>query len=215
MINWNDVDTILLDMDGTLLDLYFDNYFWQEYLPMHWGEKRGLDVEAAKRELIPRFKSMEGTLSWYCLDFWSQELKIDVLQLKVDIEHLIQVRPSVPEFLEVLVSRNKTPVMVTNAHQDLITMKLEKTGIGKYFREIISSHRLGAPKEETEFWHKLNQDMKFNPARTLLIDDNLTVLRTARAYGISNLFSIARPDSQAPVRNTEEFMAIHDFRDLM
>ena len=215
MINWNDIDTILLDMDGTLLDLYFDNYFWQEYLPRHWGEKHGLDTEAAKRELIPKFKSREGTLSWYCLDFWSSELNIDVLKLKADIEHLIEVRPSAQEFLESLISRGKMPVMVTNAHQDLITMKLEKTGIGKYFREVISSHRLGAPKEEAEFWHKLNQGMNFIPARTMLIDDNLMVLRTARLYGISNLFSIARPDSHLPVRDTEEFAAIHDFRDVM
>jgi 5'-nucleotidase len=215
MINWHDLDTVLLDMDGTLLDLYFDNYFWQEYLPVHWGEIHGLDAETAKRELIPRFKSREGTLSWYCLDFWSGELKIDVLKLKEDIEHLIQIRPSAQEFLESLISRGKTPVMVTNAHEDLITMKLEKTGIGKYFREVVSSHRLGAPKEEAEFWHRLNKNIEFQPARTMLIDDNLTVLRTARNYGISNLFSIARPDSKAPVRDTEEFTAIHDFRDVL
>lgn len=215
MINWNDADTVLLDMDGTLLDLYFDNYFWQEYLPVHWGEKHGLDAETAKRELVPRFKSREGTLSWYCLDFWSGELNIDVLKLKADIEHLIQVRPSAHEFLESLVARDKRPVMVTNAHQDLITMKLEKTGIGKYFRDVVSSHQLGAPKEESEFWRRLSQGMEFIPSRTVLIDDNLTVLRTARSYGISNLFSIARPDSQAPARDTEEFMAIHDFRDIM
>ena len=215
MINWHDLDTVLLDMDGTLLDLYFDNYFWQEYLPVHWGEIHGLDAETAKRELIPRFKSREGTLSWYCLDFWSGELNIDVLKLKADIEHLIQIRPSAQEFLESLLSRGKTPVMVTNAHEDLITMKLEKTGIGKYFREVVSSHRLGAPKEEAEFWHRLNKSIEFLPARTMLIDDNLTVLRTAREYGISNLFSIARPDSKAPVRDTEEFTAIHDFRDVL
>jgi putative hydrolase of the HAD superfamily len=215
MINWHDLDTVFLDMDGTLLDLYFDNYFWQEYLPMHWGEIHGLDAETAKRELIPRFKSREGTLSWYCLDFWSGELNIDVLKLKADIEHLIQVRPSAQEFLESLLSRGKIPVMVTNAHEDLITMKLEKTGIGKYFREVVSSHRLGVPKEEAEFWHRLNKSVEFQPARTMLIDDNLTVLRTAREYGISNLFSIARPDSKAPVRDTEEFTAIHDFRDVL
>jgi putative hydrolase of the HAD superfamily len=215
MVNWHDIDTVLLDMDGTLLDLYFDNYFWQEYLPMHWGEKHGLDTETAKQELIPRFKSREGTLSWYCLDFWSTELGIDVFKLKADIEHLIQIRPSAQEFLEALVSRGKMPVMVTNAHEDLVNMKLEKTGIGKYFREVISSHRLGYPKEESGFWLSLNQDMEFVPARTMLIDDNLTVLRTARAYGISNLFSIACPDSRAPARDTAEFTAIHDFRDVL
>lgn len=215
MIDWHEIDTVLLDMDGTLLDLYFDNYFWQEYLPRHWGEVHGLDAETAKQELIPRFKNREGTLSWYCLDFWSSELNIDVLKLKADVEHLIRMRPSALEFLETLAGMGKLPIMVTNAHVDLIAMKLEKTGIGKYFRKIICSHRLGAPKEEPEFWKKLNQNLAFRPATTLLIDDNLTVLRTARDYGISNLFSIARPDSQAPARDTEEFVAIRDFRGIL
>src|SRR5690554_211909 len=103
MIDWNEIDTVLLDMDGTLLDLHFDNYFWQEYLPLHWGRLHGLDPQTAKQELIPKFKSLEGTLSWYCLDFWSHELRIDVRRLKADIEHLIRIRPTAQEFLVTLV----------------------------------------------------------------------------------------------------------------
>lgn len=215
MINWKNIDTVFLDMDGTILDLYFDNYFWQEYLPVHWGKLHGLDTETAKQQLLPRFKSKEGTLSWYCLDFWSDELNMNVFKLKADIEHLIKIRPSAMEFLVSIVDMGKKPVMVTNAHEDLITMKLEKTGIGKYFRAVVSSHRLGHPKETIEFWQKLNQGIKFEPGSSLLIDDNLSVLRAARNYGIINLFSIARPDSSAPVRDTEEFIAIHDFMDFL
>ncbi|HBT55971.1 MAG TPA: haloacid dehalogenase, partial [Pseudomonas sp.] len=33
MLNWNAIDTVLLDMDGTLLDLHFDNHFWLEHMP--------------------------------------------------------------------------------------------------------------------------------------------------------------------------------------
>ena len=33
-IAWREVDTVLLDMDGTLLDLAFDNYFWQTFLDL-------------------------------------------------------------------------------------------------------------------------------------------------------------------------------------
>lgn len=32
-IAWQEVDTVLLDMDGTLTDLAFDNYFWQTLVP--------------------------------------------------------------------------------------------------------------------------------------------------------------------------------------
>jgi len=38
-INWSEIDTILLDMDGTLLDLNFDLHFWMEYLPLVLANK--------------------------------------------------------------------------------------------------------------------------------------------------------------------------------
>lgn len=41
-IAWQDVDTVLLDMDGTLLDLAFDNYFWQKLVPETYGAKQGI-----------------------------------------------------------------------------------------------------------------------------------------------------------------------------
>ena len=214
MINWDEIDTVLLDMDGTLLDLYFDNYFWQEYLPAHWGQLRGVDTDTARRELLPRFKSREGTLSWYCLDFWSRELNIDILKLKEGVEHLIRLRPSALEFLQALQEMNKNPVLVTNAHPDLIEMKFGKTGIDRFFQNVICSHVVGVPKEEIDFWQNLKSVLDFVPERTLLIDDNVSVLRTAQSAGIAWLYCIASPDSHAPERQTGEFTAIRDFRDI-
>ena len=71
MIAWTQVDSILLDMDGTLLDLHFDNHFWLEHVPRRYGEKHGMSPAAAKAELYPRFRAIEGTLNWYCVDHWT------------------------------------------------------------------------------------------------------------------------------------------------
>ncbi len=214
MINWDEVETVMLDMDGTLLDLHFDNYFWQEYLPECWGRRHDMDIDSAKAALIPRFESMEGTLAWYCLDYWSDELDLDVFRLKHDVEHLIKTRPYTVELLCKLNEMGKEVILVTNAHEKILDVKLEKTEIKKYFDLIISAHKLGSPKEHREFWELLSNTVQFNQEKTLFIDDNLTVLQTAQDYGIRYLLSIARPDSHLPERSPTDYFPIKDFREI-
>ncbi|MEO1576619.1 MAG: HAD family hydrolase, partial [Pseudomonadota bacterium] len=33
LVAWSDIDNVLLDMDGTLLDLNFDTVFWLQVVP--------------------------------------------------------------------------------------------------------------------------------------------------------------------------------------
>ena len=211
---WEDIDTILLDMDGTLLDLYFDNYFWSEHLPLKWGELNGLDVAAARTHLFSKIDETMGTLSWYCLDYWSEQLELDILALKADVEHLIDIRPSAEAFLKFVSALEQPVVMVTNAHEDLLAMKMDKTGIDKYFDQMFSSHSLGVAKEEVTFWEKLALELDYVPEKTLLIDDNLHVLRSARDYGIKHLLTIAQPDSQRPAKVVDEFPTVFSYKDI-
>lgn len=215
-INWQSIKTILLDMDGTLLDLHFDNYFWQEYLPKHWGKLNNMEVDEAKAQLKEWYLKEAGTLSWYCLDFWTDRLEFNVLELKADVEHLIQYRPHAETFLDKLsADSNYSVIMVTNAHQDLIKMKADKTGIDSFFDEIVSSHAIGHAKEAQEFWIKFRSNYPFDPDEALLIDDNLTVLRAAREFGIKNLLTISKPDSKHDHQDPEEFQAIDSFEDII
>jgi HAD superfamily hydrolase (TIGR01509 family) len=215
MIDWNKIDTVMLDMDGTLLDLNFDNHFWKEFVPEKYAQLHGLGLDEAKQQLIPRFKMMEGQLEWYCLDYWSAALQLDIVGLKAEIAGLITVLPHVTEFLEKARAAAKVLYLVTNAHRDGLDIKMQKTCLQPFFDGIICSHDLGFAKEQPGFWPLLQQRQAFAKESTLFVDDNLAVLESARQFGIGHLVAVAKPDSQQPEREIAGFLAIEDFRDLM
>ncbi|MEY3760904.1 MAG: hypothetical protein RIR39_2395 [Pseudomonadota bacterium] len=215
MIDWKKIDTVLLDMDGTLLDLNFDNHFWKEFVPLKYAQQKDLSLDAAKQALEPQFKSMEGTLEWYCLDYWSDVLQLDIAGLKAEISGLIAVLPHVIEFLEKLQQSSQRVLLVTNAHRDSLGLKMEKTCLQPFFDDIISSHDLGFAKENTDFWPLLQQQQAFDKRTTLLIDDSLAVLNSARQFGIAHLISVSKPDSRQPKKTVIDYRAIEDFRELM
>lgn len=215
LLDWSNIDSVFLDMDGTLLDLHFDNHFWLEHVPHRYAEKNGLSRQEALDDLLPRFKSLEGTINWYCLDYWTRELDLDIALLKEEVEHLIQVHPFVIEFLETLAVAGKRRVLVTNAHQKSLDLKMRKTSLAGLLDNIISAHQLGLPKEEIRFWSKLGALENYDPQRTLLIDDNLVALSSAKEFGIQHLLAIYKPDSKAGIKDVGSFQAIHSFKEIM
>lgn len=213
-LNWLTIDTVLLDMDGTLLDLHFDNLFWLNHLPRRYAELHGICLDLATQQLYAQFREKQGTLDWYCIEYWSNTLQIDIRQLKEELRHLIRERPFVQEFLHCLKLCNKQRVLITNAHPQSLEMKLNVTGIGPQLDRIVSSHHYGAPKESQHFWAKLQEQLDFTPGRTLFIDDSEPVLQAACAFGIGHLLTISQPDSQQAPRTPGAFPAIAHFDEI-
>jgi HAD superfamily hydrolase (TIGR01509 family) len=212
---WEAIDTVLLDMDGTLLDLRFDNYFWMEFLPERYAQRHGLTPEQARAVLRSMLLAKQGTLDWYCTDFWTRELSLDIAELKREIREHVRFLPGAEAFLRALREKNVRVALVTNAHRDSLKVKATQTGLLDYFDVVFSSHSFGVPKEHPEFWRQLQAQLHFDPARTLFVDDSVAVLAAAERHGIAHVFAISRPDTTLGVREVNGFLSVEQVSHLL
>lgn len=212
---WDAIDTVLLDMDGTLLDLRFDNYFWLEFLPERYAQRHGSTLEQARAVLRSLLAGKQGTLDWYCTDFWTRELSLDIAAMKREIREHVRFLPGAEQFLRALRHKNLRVALVTNAHRDSLKVKATQTGVLDYFDAVFSSHSFGVPKEHPEFWRQLQAQLQFDPARTLFVDDSVAVLTAARRHGIGHVFAISKPDTTLGVREVQGFMSVEQVSHLL
>ena len=212
---WSQIDTVLLDLDGTLLDLAFDRRFWRQRVPEAWAQQRAITLEQSRAELQPRFAAREGTLDWYCIEYWSRELELDIRALKQGVAHGIRWLPGAREFLKRVRVLGKRLVLITNAHPITLAIKDARTEVISYFDAGFSSHRFGAPKEHPQFWRELAKVENFDPGRSLFVDDSLGVLRAARAAGVGLIYAVRKPDSSCAARMHQEFPAVDAVAELL
>jgi len=208
-------ETLMLDMDGTILDLAFDNYVWKQLVVGRYAEHNGLEYKTARERLFAKYASIQGDLEWYCLDHWSERLGFDVLQLHHEVHDRIEYLPKAREFLEAVRETDIKVLLVTNSHHDTLRLKDETLGFSEYFDGLHSSHTYGHAKERQEFWHALQDVEGFDPATTVFVDDTVPVLRSAADYGIEMPIVVTYPDTSEPVRENGEFVGVEAVSDLL
>lgn len=208
VVPWDDIDTVLVDMDGTLLDLAFDNFFWLDLVPRAYAERHGLPETRARDDLMQAYRALEGKLAWYCIDHWTDALGLDLRALNRAHRDRIRYLPKAPEFLATVRALGKRLLLVTNAHREVLAIKVERTGLDREVDAMVSSHDFRAPKESEAFWQRFWAGSRFDPSRTLLLEDSLGVLAAGRRFGLRHTLAIRRPDSSRPPREITEFPAI-------
>ena len=213
-LDWSNIDTVLLDMDGTLLDLRFDNWFWQELIPCRYAAENGLSTPDALEFLKPKFHAARGTMQWYCIEYWSRELGLEIAHIKRTSLDQIGYLPGAEEFLLKLKESGKRRILVTNAHPTTLAIKDQQVRLTAHFDACYSTHLFDAPKEDAAFWPRLQAVEPFAAERTLFVDDSLPVLEAARAFGIGWLRAVRRPDSAQPAQSTGTYVGVDRVADL-
>lgn len=214
-IAWQDVDTVLLDMDGTLLDLAFDSHFWQKLVPETVSEQRNIPLDEAHRLIAHEYHAVQHTLNWYCLDYWSERLGLDICAMTTTQGPNAVLREDTVPFLNALKDCGKRRILLTNAHPHNLAVKLEHTGLGQHLDLLLSTHTFGYPKEDQRLWQAVAEHTGLEPGRTLFIDDSEPILDSAAKFGIRYCLGVTNPDSGQADKIYQRHPALNDYRRLL
>ena len=210
-IAWHDVDTLLLDMDGTLLDLAFDSHFWQQAVPEALSIQRKISLPDAQRLIDNEYHSVKQTLNWYCLDYWSERLQLDIYAMMDQLGHRAVLRDDTLAFLHALKASGKQRILLTNAHPYNLKIKLKHTGLSSHLDLLLSTHTFGYPKEDQRLWQAVANYTGLDVRRTLFIVDSEAILDAAKSFGIRYCVGISNPDSGRKIQIFKRHPAIADY----
>ena len=213
--DWAAIDTVLLDLDGTLLDQAYDNHIWRDLVPQRYAVARGMDLHAAYTEIARLFSERSGTLDWYCIEYWSGTLGVDIGALHREVRSHVAWLPGARDFLARMRADGKRLVLLTNSHPIALAVKHEETGVLDYLDAAVTSHDLGAPKEQPKFWEAALVRFAYNPARCLFADDNSKMLEAARSAGIRWVYGVRHWDTKGSRREHDDHPAVDAVADLL
>jgi HAD superfamily hydrolase (TIGR01509 family) len=207
-VDWSRIDDVLVDMDGTLLDRHFDNFFFEEELPRRYAAMHGLSFESSRERLMAMYRSVEGELAWTDLEYWSGRVGIDVVAMHQELQHLIGFLPGAEHFLKAVRANGKRITVLTNAHHTGVAIKSAKTGLDRYVDRVVDAFEVGYLKMRSEYWPACRVLVGFDPSRCLYVDDDETCLTAARQYGIAAIFHSAKSSSQLPPVRSAHFESV-------
>lgn len=195
-------DTIIFDLDGTLLE---SMGVWNEIdrILIHrlggpWEEE--MMVGKRRDALLARFSGKENPYGEYCgalgKIYGSPLSKEDILALRHTIDkdflrNQVDYKPGAPELIRKLHSMGKTLVIATTTKKPNILIYrtenrniMDKAAFDDYFTAIYTREDVKAIKPSPEVHEKILHDLHKKREDCFILEDSLSGIWAARAAGI-------------------------------
>ncbi len=182
-INAFEIDNIIFDMDGTLLDslsVWVDSD--REFITGLGFEYDSKCSLAMKKMFFD--SACEYLVKEYSLPFSAEETGKRILAIVE--EHYISgvpLKDGAEEFLEYAKKSGIKMCVATSNKRKLAEDALNAKGIMKYFEFVLTSDEVGCGKESPEIFLKAAEMLGAAPENTIVFEDSIHAVMSAKAVG--------------------------------
>jgi putative hydrolase of the HAD superfamily len=168
----NKLKIISFDVDGTLVDLEYNNLVWFKEIPQLVAQKKKIGFEESIKLVQDEYNKLgEHNLNWYDIKYWISYFGLGISYKKIleKYEPQIKIFPDVVPTLKEL-KKDFILISITAMPREFLVPKMKK--LKKYFKYIFSSLSDFKEIKNSEIYLRICQKLKVKPEQVLHIGDH-------------------------------------------
>ena len=173
----------IFDLDGVVLD---SMSIWND-LGARYLRRLGVTPEPGLNEILFSMSMEQGAAylqTRYALPMTAQEVGAGIEEMLQDYYYdEVPAKDGAPELLAFLAERGIGMAAATSSPRGHVTRALARLGLLEYFTEIFTTGEIGVSKHEPVIYHLAAEALGTAPAETLVFEDSLYALKTAKTAG--------------------------------
>ncbi len=213
----NDVEAVLFDFEGTLVDLQWD---------LRAAVKETLEMLGTLHFPIQRFQGMKySTLMLEAIRI-AQEIGQSPEKVREKIEAIYdrfdedafrrwRLRSGSQEFLSALRTKGTKTGLVSNVGRKTLQKAVLKLGLDPLFDVVVSRNDVRFMKPSGEGLHLALGRLQVMKDKALYVGDSLDDILAAKAAGIKVIIILGKDNPEAELFSAEADQRIHHFNELL
>jgi len=168
----NTLKIISFDVDGTLVDLEYNDLIWFKEIPELVARKKKISFEKSLKFVHEEYAKLgEHNLNWYDINYWISYFGIEISPDKIfeKYEPQVKIYPEVIPLLEEL-KKKYILIVITAMPREFLIPKMKN--LEKYFKFSFSALSDFKELKNSEIYSKISKVLKVPPEQILHIGDH-------------------------------------------